>query len=124
MVESLPGSMSMGAKEKWVKYWAHWSSWISPCYSPFSFDARFETYEPCISLIFTFLGGCSKLRILNQQIEEHVCIQFMYFVRLFPLKSAVSLFFFFFVCFSLQASLDTRIMLEVAIISRQPLSRS
>jgi len=34
--------------------------------------------------------------------------------------SAASLF----LCFSLQASHDTRIMLEVAIISRQPLSRS
>jgi len=55
--------------------------------------------------------------------HDHVIfgsIQLMYFVRLFPLKSAASLF----LCFSLQASHDTRIMLEVAIISRQPLSRS
>jgi hypothetical protein len=47
-------------------------------------------------------------------------VHFMYFIVLFPLKSAASLL----LCFSLQASHDTRIMLEVAIISRQPLSRS
>jgi hypothetical protein len=29
--------------------------WISPCYGPFSLEARFETYEPIIYLIFHFL---------------------------------------------------------------------
>jgi hypothetical protein len=28
--------------------------WAAPCYGPFSFGARFETYEPFISLIFFF----------------------------------------------------------------------
>jgi hypothetical protein len=28
--------------------------WISPCYTPFSLGARFETYEPFIYLIFNF----------------------------------------------------------------------
>jgi hypothetical protein len=28
--------------------------WISQCSGPFSLDARFETYEPFISLIFQF----------------------------------------------------------------------
>jgi hypothetical protein len=37
--------------------------WISPCYGPFSLGARFETYEPFISLIFQFFSGRSKQRI-------------------------------------------------------------
>jgi hypothetical protein len=40
--------------------------WISPRYGPFSFGARFETYEPFISLIFNFFSGRGKQRILNQ----------------------------------------------------------
>jgi hypothetical protein len=31
--------------------------WISPCYGPFSLGARFETYDPFISLIFQFFFG-------------------------------------------------------------------
>jgi hypothetical protein len=43
-----------GDKERWVKYWARVGCWISPCYCSFSLGARFETYEPFISLIFQF----------------------------------------------------------------------
>jgi hypothetical protein len=35
------------------------------CYGPFSLGARFETYEPYISLIFKFLGGRSKPQIIE-----------------------------------------------------------
>jgi hypothetical protein len=31
---------------------ARFDCWISPCYGPFSLGARFETYEPFISLTF------------------------------------------------------------------------
>jgi hypothetical protein len=48
----LRGSVSTGAKED--KYWARLGCWISPCYGLFSLGARFETYEPFISLIFNF----------------------------------------------------------------------
>jgi hypothetical protein len=41
-----------GSKERLVKYWAILGCWILPCYGPFSLDARLETYEPFISLIF------------------------------------------------------------------------
>jgi hypothetical protein len=40
-----------GEKED-VKYWAPLGCCISPCYGPFSHGARFETYEPFISLNF------------------------------------------------------------------------
>jgi hypothetical protein len=49
----------MGTKKD-VKYWAHLGCWISPCYGPFSLDARFETYEPFISLISPFFSGHGK----------------------------------------------------------------
>jgi hypothetical protein len=35
--------------------------WISPCYGLFSLGARFETYEPLISLIFYSFSGRGKL---------------------------------------------------------------
>jgi hypothetical protein len=45
--------------------------WISPCYGLFSPDARFETYEPFISLMFQILGGRDKLWITeNADIES------------------------------------------------------
>jgi hypothetical protein len=34
-----------------MKYWARLGCWISSCYGPFSFGARFETYELFLSLI-------------------------------------------------------------------------
>jgi hypothetical protein len=37
------------------QYWVRLGCWISPCYGPFSLGARFETYEPFISLIFQFI---------------------------------------------------------------------
>jgi hypothetical protein len=39
--------------------------WISPGYCPCSLGARFETYEPFISLIFQFFSGCGKPRIIE-----------------------------------------------------------
>jgi hypothetical protein len=41
-----------GGKGRRAKYWARLGCWISPSYGPFSFGARFENYEPFISLIF------------------------------------------------------------------------
>jgi hypothetical protein len=36
---------------------------FTPCYVPFSFGARFETYEPFISLVIHFFSGRGKPRI-------------------------------------------------------------
>jgi hypothetical protein len=46
--------------------------WISPCYGPFSFGARFETYEPVISLIFQFFSGRGKPRVTESADTESV----------------------------------------------------
>jgi hypothetical protein len=46
------GKREYGGKGRRVNYWARLGCWISPCYGPFSLGARFETYEPVISLIF------------------------------------------------------------------------
>jgi hypothetical protein len=54
MEASSVGKCGYGSKGRWVKYWARLGCWISPCYSPFSIGARFETYEPFIYLIFNF----------------------------------------------------------------------
>jgi hypothetical protein len=43
---------------------------ISPCYGPFSLGARFETYEPFISLIFQFFSGGGKPRITENSNTE------------------------------------------------------
>jgi hypothetical protein len=48
-----------------MKYWARLGCWILQVYSQFSLGARFETYEPFISLIFQFFSGRGKPRILN-----------------------------------------------------------
>jgi hypothetical protein len=40
---------------------------------PFLLGARFDTYEPFISLIFQFFSGRVKPRILNQWIRGHEC---------------------------------------------------
>jgi len=37
--------------------------WISPCYGPFSLGARFENYEPFISLIFQIFSGRGNPRL-------------------------------------------------------------
>jgi hypothetical protein len=41
--------------------------WISPCYGLISLGARFEIYEPFISLI-------GESRMLNRWIRGHDCI--------------------------------------------------
>jgi hypothetical protein len=46
---------------------------ISSCYGPLLLGARFETYEPFISLILKFILVHGKLRMLNQQIQGHDC---------------------------------------------------
>jgi hypothetical protein len=46
------GKRGYGDKGRWVKYWAHFGYWISPCYGPFSLGERFETYGPSTYLIF------------------------------------------------------------------------
>jgi len=48
------GKRGYGDTGRWVKYWTRLGCWISSCYGPFSLEARFETYEPFISLIFLF----------------------------------------------------------------------
>jgi hypothetical protein len=57
MEASSAGKREYGGRGRWVKYWARLGWWISPCYGPFSLGAHFETYEPSISLIFTFFSG-------------------------------------------------------------------
>jgi hypothetical protein len=54
-------------------YWARLGCWISPCYDPFSLDARFETYETFIYLTLNLLmsyiyGAPSKARNLTSYI--------------------------------------------------------
>jgi hypothetical protein len=63
-----------GNKGRSVKHWAHLGCWISPRYGPFSLGVHFETFEPFISLIFTFFSGRSKLQILYQRIWGRDCI--------------------------------------------------
>jgi hypothetical protein len=46
--------------------------WISPCYSPFSLGARFETYEPYISLIFNSFSGRGEPLITETTDTESV----------------------------------------------------
>ena len=50
MVASLQGNKCTGTKEDESSL----GCWISPCYGLLSLWARFETYEPFISLIFQF----------------------------------------------------------------------
>jgi hypothetical protein len=63
MEVSYAGKRKYGNKGRGVKHWARLGCWISPCYSPFSFGARFVTYEPFITLIFNFCSGRGKSRI-------------------------------------------------------------
>jgi hypothetical protein len=51
---SSAGMRWYGDKGRWVNYWARLGFFISPCYNPFSFGARFETDEPFIFSIFFF----------------------------------------------------------------------
>jgi hypothetical protein len=46
--------------------------WISPFYGPFSLGARFETYEPFVSLIFQFFSGRGKPWITETAHTESV----------------------------------------------------
>jgi len=63
MEASSAGKREYGGKGRRVKYWARLGCWISPCYGPFSLGARFETYEPFISLILPFFfSGRGKTR--------------------------------------------------------------
>jgi len=52
----------MGTKEDESSTGRVLGCWISPCYGPFSLGARFENYEPYISLIFhiLFFGAAAK----------------------------------------------------------------
>jgi hypothetical protein len=54
MMARSAGKREYGDKGRTVKYWARLGCWISSCYGPFSLGARFESYEPFISLIFKF----------------------------------------------------------------------
>jgi hypothetical protein len=54
MEASSAGMREYEDKGRWVKYWTHLSCWISPCYGPLSLGARFETYEPFVSLFSFF----------------------------------------------------------------------
>jgi hypothetical protein len=57
------GKRTYGGKESWVKEWARLGCWMLPCYGPFSLGARFETYEPFISVISKIFSGRAKPRI-------------------------------------------------------------
>jgi hypothetical protein len=67
MEVSSAGKREYGVKGRWVKYWACFGRWFSPCYGPFSLGARFENYEPFVSLI-NFFSNRGKPWILNQWI--------------------------------------------------------
>jgi hypothetical protein len=45
---------------------------IAPCYGPFSLGARFETYEPFISLIFNFFSVSGEPRETETADNESV----------------------------------------------------
>jgi hypothetical protein len=62
----------MGRKEDESSTGACLACWISPCYGPFLFGMRFETYEPFISLIFHFFSGLSKKQITETMDTESV----------------------------------------------------
>jgi hypothetical protein len=68
------GKRGYGDKEKLVKYKARLGSCISRFYGPFSFDARFKTYEMFISLNFKFFSDRGQL---NQWIWGQACISFL-----------------------------------------------
>jgi hypothetical protein len=72
MEANSPGKREYGGKDRRVKYWAHLGCWISPCYGPFSLDARFETYEPFISLVLQFRSGRGEPRITESADTESV----------------------------------------------------
>jgi hypothetical protein len=63
MEESSAGKREYGDKGRWVKYWARLGCWISPCYGPFSFGGRFETYGLFVSSILQFFSGRGEPRI-------------------------------------------------------------
>jgi hypothetical protein len=54
MEASIAGKREYGGKGRCVKHWARLGCWISSRYGQFSLGARFETYEPFISLIINF----------------------------------------------------------------------
>jgi hypothetical protein len=54
-------------------YWARLGCWISPYYGPFSLGARFETFEPFISLNFSkFFSGRGEPLITKTADTESV----------------------------------------------------
>jgi hypothetical protein len=71
-------SVGTGTKEDESSTWRvpkHANYLTSPCYGPFSFGARFETYEPFTPLILPFFGEArGKPRILNHRIWGHDCL--------------------------------------------------
>jgi hypothetical protein len=64
-------SVGTGTKEDESSTGRVWAAGFQHCYVPFSLCARFETYEPFISLIFNFFSGRGKSWILNQWIRGH-----------------------------------------------------
>jgi hypothetical protein len=68
MEASSAGKRKYEGKGRLVKYWARLGCRISPCYGPFLLGARFETYEPFISLILKFFSGRGKPRI-NETVD-------------------------------------------------------
>jgi hypothetical protein len=71
-MENEVGKRENGDKGRRVEYWARLGYWISPRYGPFSLGARFETYEPFISLIFQFVSDRGKPRITETAGTEPV----------------------------------------------------
>ena len=91
------GKRGYGDKGRWVKYWARLGCWISPCSVSFSRGARFETYEPYISLIFQFFFRAAVNRgyggppVLS---SRHLSINFLVLnIERFYFKDDVSLVF-------------------------------
>jgi hypothetical protein len=63
MVANSAGKRGYRDKGRCDKYWARLGCWISPCDGLFLLGARFEIYEPFISLIFKFFLGHGKPQI-------------------------------------------------------------
>jgi hypothetical protein len=74
MEASSAGKREYGGKGTWVKCWVRLGCWISPFKGPFSLGARFETYEPFISLIFNFFRGALNRGCWISGYGGHDCI--------------------------------------------------
>jgi hypothetical protein len=67
------GSAGRGTKEDESSTGRVWAAGFHHVYNPFSLGARFETYEPFISLIFQIFSGRGKPWITKTADIESAC---------------------------------------------------